>query len=154
MTGALHIVQALVSLSFLALGLFTVIDWLAHRERSRGYLALGLGSLGLTSVASQLSALAGYQLEPWIGDLTVVLFMTAGYALLLFRDSLIPLRRSLRLAAFALTALVTVFALAVSIPQDPSRQPTPVQSAASIALVLVWSACVVDPILRFWGASR
>ena len=42
MTGALPIVQAVVSLSFLALGFSTVIDWLRRRERSIGYLALAL----------------------------------------------------------------------------------------------------------------
>ena len=44
MTTALRIVQAGVSLSFLALGVFTVLDWIRHRERSRGYLALALGT--------------------------------------------------------------------------------------------------------------
>jgi signal transduction histidine kinase len=154
MTGALHVVQAVVSLSFLALGLFTVIDWLNHRERSRGYLALALGTLGLTSVAGQLSAIAAYRFEPWIGDVTIILFMTSGYALLLFRDSLIPLNPSVRLSALALTGLVTAFGLAVALPQDPAVQPTTVQSAATIALVLVWSACVLEPLIRFWRASR
>jgi signal transduction histidine kinase len=153
MTGALHVVQAVVSLSFLALGLFTVIDWLSHRERSRGYLALALGTLGLTSVASQLSALAGYRFEPWMGDVTIILVMTSGYALLLFRDSLFPLHPSVRLSALVLTGLVTAFGLAVTIPQDPAVQPTSIQSAASIALVLVWSACVLEPLIRFWRAS-
>jgi signal transduction histidine kinase len=154
MTGALHLVQGLVSLSFLALGLFTVIDWLAHPERSRGYLALGLGTLGLTSVGGQLTTLAGSRFEPWIGDATLILFVASGYALLLFRDSLIPLNRSLRRGALGLTAGVTAFALIVSIPVNSSRPPTTLEFAASIALVLVWTACVVEPIVRFWRASR
>src|SRR5437868_12684795 len=82
-------VQAVVSLSFLALGVFTVVDWLRHRERSRGYLALALATLGLTSVLGQLNALIGYRV-PAVGGLTLILFMASGYSLLLFRDSFIP----------------------------------------------------------------
>ncbi|TME34815.1 MAG: hypothetical protein E6I75_13095, partial [Chloroflexi bacterium] len=154
MSGALQIVQAVVSLSFLALGVSTVVDWLRHREPSRGYLALALATLGLTSVVSQVNALTGYRLDVPIGDLTLVLFMTSGYALLLFRDSFIPLSRRLRIGALVLTVAATAFALAVMIPSGQTRQPTPIQSAATIALVLVWSACVVEPIVRFWAASR
>jgi len=151
---ALQIVQALVSLSFLALGVFTVVDWLRHRERSRGYLALALATLGLTSVISQLNTQTGYRLGVLVGDLALVLFMTSGYALLLFRDSFIPLSRRLRLGALVLTVAVTAFALVVRIPSGPGSRPTTVQSAATIALVLVWSACVMEPIIRFWAASR
>src|SRR5712691_8708943 len=115
-TAALQIVQAVVSLSFLALGVFTVVDWLRHRERSRGYLALALAALGLTSVVSQVDALTGYRPGVLIGDLTLVLFMTSGYALLLFRDSFIPLSRWLRFGALALCLLATAFALVVMIP--------------------------------------
>jgi signal transduction histidine kinase len=150
---ALQIVQAVVSLSFLALGVFTVVDWLRHRERSRGYLALALGTLGLTSVAGQLNALTGYRLA-FVGELTLVLFMVSGYSLLLFRDSFIPLSRRLRIGALVLTVLATGFALVVTLPSDPHQQPTRLQSAATILLVVVWSGCVVEPIVRFWIASR
>jgi signal transduction histidine kinase len=150
---ALQIVQAVVSLSFLALGVFTVVDWLRHRERSRAYLALALGTLGLTSVAGQVNALTGFRL-PLIGELTLVLFMVSGYSLLLFRDSFIPLSRRLRIGALVLTVLATGFALVVTLPSDPRQQPTRLQSAATILLVVVWSACVIEPIVRFWIASR
>ena len=153
MGPALQLVQAVVSLSFLALGLFTVVDWLRHRERSRGYLALALGTLGLTSVAGQVNALTGYHLAA-VGDLAVVLFMVSGYALLLFRDSFIPLSRRLRIGALLLTLAATVFAMLVTAPSDPHQRPTALQSAANILLVLVWSACVIEPIVRFWIASR
>jgi signal transduction histidine kinase len=151
--AALQIVQAVVSLSFLALGTFTVVDFVRHRERSRGYLALALGTLGLTSVAGQVNALTGYHLAA-LGDLALILFMVSGYALLLFRDSFIPLSRGLRIGALVLTAAVTALALAVTVPSDPHQRPTALQSAATILLVVVWSACVIEPIVRFWVASR
>src|SRR5438046_2179269 len=108
MTGALPIVQAVVSLSFLALGLSTVIDWLRRRERSIGYLALALGTLGLISILGQLNPLTDYRLGTLIGDITLVLLMTSGYALLLFRDSFIPLTRQLRLGGRQPTGAVAL----------------------------------------------
>ena len=151
--AALQIVQAVVSLSFLALGVFTVVDWLRHRERSRGALALALGTLGLTSVAGQVNALAGYHLTA-ASDLALVLFMVSGYALLLFRDSFIPLSRGLRFGAIVLAVAAAAFALVVGIPSDLHQRPTALQSAATIVVVVVWSACVIEPIVRFWIASR
>src|SRR5256884_5949779 len=146
-------VQAVVSLSFLALGVFTVVDWLRHQERSRGYLALALATLGLTSVLGQLNALTGYRLSV-LGGLTLVLFMASGYSLLLFRDSFIPLSRRLRVGTLVLTVVATAFALVMTLPSDPQQRPTALQSAATTLLVVVWSACVIEPIVRFWMASR
>jgi signal transduction histidine kinase len=151
---ALQIVQAVVSLSFLALGVFTVVDWLRHRERSRGYLALALATLGLTSVVGQLNTLTGYRLGAPMEDLALFLFMASGYALLLFRDSFIPLSRRLRIGALVLCVTATAFALVVALPSDPHQRPTALQSAATIVVVVVWSACVIEPIIRFWIASR
>ncbi len=153
MGSALQSVQVVVSLSFLALGVFTVVAWLRHRERSRGYLALALATLGLTSVLGQVNALTGYRV-PAVGELTLVLFMASGYSLLLFRDSFIPLSRRLRFGALVLTVTATAFALIVTLPSDPHQRPTAPQSLTTIVVVLVWSACVIEPIVRFWMASR
>lgn len=151
---ALEIVQAVVSLSFLALGVLTVADWLRHRERSRGYLALALGTLGLTSVIGQLNAVTGYRFGAPIEDLAIVFFMTSGYALLLFRDSFIPLSRRLRIGALLLTLAATALALIVTLPADLRQRPNTLQSVVTILVVVVWSACVIEPIVRFWIASR
>jgi signal transduction histidine kinase len=153
MPDALRVVQAAVSLSFLALGILTLVDWLRHRERSRAYLALALGTLGLTSVLAQLNTVTDYRQGRLIGALSLILFMVSGYALLLFRDTFIPLRPQLRTGALLLCIGVTALVLLVGVPSAPSVKPTPVQSAATIALILVWCACVVEPIVRFWRAS-
>ena len=152
--AALQIVQAVVSLSFLALGVLTVVDWLRHRERSRGYLALALGTLGLTSIIGQLNALSGYRFGVPLEDLALAFFMASGYALLLFRDSFIPLSQRLRIGALVLCAAATALALVVALPSDPHQRPTTMQSIVTIVVVVVWSACVVEPIVRFWIASR
>src|SRR2546421_889155 len=151
--SALQILQVVVSLSFLALGVFTVVDWLRHQERSRGYLALALATLGLTSVLGQLNALTGYRV-PAVSELPLVFFMASGYSLLLFRASFIPLSRRLRVGALVLTVTATAFALVVTLPSDPHQPPTAPQSLATLVVVVVWSACVIEPIVRFWMASR
>jgi len=151
---ALRVVQAVVSLSFLALGALTVLDWLRHREQSRGYLALAFGTLGLTSALGEVNTLTGYRGGAPLEDLTLLLFMTSGYALLLFRDSVIPLSRRIRVGALALCVAATGLALIVGIPSRAGQQGTAVQSAATLALIVVWCACVIEPIARFWSASR
>lgn len=154
MTDALRIVQVAVSVSFLALGLFTVVEWLRHRERSRGYLALALGTLGLASILGQVDQLTGYAWGLLITDVSIVLLMTSGFALLLFRDSFIPLDPRIRIGALAACAGATGLALAVGLPSNPANQPSPLQSIATAAVVVVWSACVFEPVIRFWLASR
>lgn len=154
MTAALHVVQAAVSLSFFALGLFTVIEWLRHRQRSRGYLALALGTLGLVSVLGQVSHLTSSAQGRLLSDITIVLFMASGYALLLFRDSFIPLNRGIRIGALVAVAAVTGLALVVGLPSGQATHPTTIQSLTTWALVVVWSACVIEPVVRFWLASR
>ena len=119
MTAALHLVQAVVSLSFLALGLLTVVDWLRHRERSRRYLALAFMTLGLTGALSQVNTMTGYRLGALVGDLTLILFMTSGFALLLFRDSFIPLSGRLRVGALMVCVGATALALATMVPAAP-----------------------------------
>jgi signal transduction histidine kinase len=152
-SGALRIVQVAVSLSFFGLGVLTLIDWLRHREPSRGYLALALGALGITSVLGQVNTLTGYHLS-LIQDLSLVLFMLSGYALLLFRGSFIPLTGRLRTGALVACLVTTVVVLLLGVPSNPAVRPTPAQSAATLALILVWSACVIEPVIRLWLASR
>ena len=111
-------------------------------------------TLGLTSVVGQLNTITNYVWGALLSDLTLILFMTSGYALLLFRDTFIPLSRRLRVGALLLVVGTTVFALATMVPAAPSTRSTALQSAATFGLVVVWSACVIEPIVRFWSASR
>jgi signal transduction histidine kinase len=150
---ALRIVQVVVSLSFLALGIFTVADWLRYRDRSRGYLALALATLGLTSALGQLETLTGNAGGELVSAISLLLFMTSGYALLLFRDTFIPLSFRIRVGAGVFCVAALVGYLVVGYPSGGTTRPTPAQSAALIGLILVWSACVLEPVVRFWLAS-
>jgi signal transduction histidine kinase len=84
--------------------------------------------------------------------MAVVIFLVSGYALLMFRDSFIPLgarqRRAVRIAILAVAALV----IAVQLPTD-QRPLQPLQTIALFAVLATWSLCIFEPILRLWVAS-
>src|ERR1700704_2073502 len=106
MTELLQALTFAVSLAFLSLGVLTLRDYLRHRERSRGYLALAIGLLAITNIIGEFQALTGNGLGVAGQDLSVVIFLASGYALLLFRGSFIRLSARMRWAALSAVALV------------------------------------------------
>ncbi|HLQ61434.1 MAG TPA: HAMP domain-containing sensor histidine kinase, partial [Candidatus Acidoferrales bacterium] len=64
-----------------------------------------------------------------------------------------PLRPNVLWLVAGLLAAVTVFELAVTLPNPPGTHPDALQTLAILALVLAWSGCVAEPTLRFWIAS-
>ncbi|HEX3630783.1 MAG TPA: HAMP domain-containing sensor histidine kinase, partial [Candidatus Dormibacteraeota bacterium] len=61
----------------------------------------------------------------------------------------------IRVGAAVACAAALVAYLVVGYPATTSQlRPTPLQSAALLAVILVWSACVLEPVIRFWLASR
>jgi len=144
--------QYAVSAGFVALSVVILVDWLRYRERSRGYLALAIGLLGVTSLLGRVDALTGPPVSLLLTDLTLVAFMASGYMLLLFRDSFVPLTQRLRVGALAAVVGATVFELAVLRPG--ASRPSPLEATATILLVAVWAGCVLEPIARLWAASR
>jgi signal transduction histidine kinase len=149
---ALRLVQYAVSAGFVALSVIILVDWLRYRERSRGYLALAIGLLGITSLVGRLTEFAGPSFTVVLGALSLVAFMASGYTLLLFRDTFVPLTQRLRIGALVAVVLATGFELAV-MPRGAAT-PGPLQSVAALILVAVWAACVLEPIVRLWIASR
>ena len=149
---ALRLVQYAVSAGFVALSIIILIDWLRYRERSRGYLALAIGLLGVTSLLGRVSAITGSRFAFILGVLSLIAFMASGYMLLVFRDSFVPLTQRLRLGALIAVVVTIVFDLVVMPPGTPHLGP--LQSVAVILLVTVWAGCVMEPIVRLWIASR
>jgi signal transduction histidine kinase len=153
MTEALQVLSYAVSLVFVLLGLFTLRDYLRHRERSRGFLALAIGLLGAVSLGGLIERFTG-NLGPAYQDFLVVVLLASGYALLLFRGSFIPIRpRTQWLALGALVVAAAIFIVANGNNSSGSAQ-TAVQAIATLVLVAAWSACVAEPIVRFWIASN
>src|SRR3981081_2497490 len=105
MTEALQVLAYAVSLAFILLGVLTLRDYLFHRERSRGFLALAIGLLAITNVLGEVQTLTGTSLGVAGQDLSVAIFLASGYALLLFRSSFIRLSRRFQWIALAAVIL-------------------------------------------------
>jgi signal transduction histidine kinase len=144
--------QIAIEVAFVLLTLAAVTDWARRRDTRRGHLALAFGSLtGLVLIAPALGRGGG--LNQVLTDLAVGVFLLSGYALLMFRDSFIPLssvmRRGVRIAIVA----VAVLAIAVQLPADPQQRQSTLQSIALVAVLVTWGLCILEPIFRLWMAS-
>src|ERR1700716_154116 len=113
MTVVLHALQYATAAGFVLMAAITVRDWVRSRDRSRGYLALAVGLLGLVSLMAQLMPILRPPLSVAVSELSVVAFMLSGYALLLFRHSLIPLsfKARARVAALCVAARLPIAGL-------------------------------------------
>jgi signal transduction histidine kinase len=86
-------------------------------------------------------------------DIELVVFLLSGYALLMFRDSFIPLGRPRRSALTIVIVAVAVVGVAAQLSADPERPQSPFQAAVAVVVLLTWALCVLEPILRMWRAS-
>lgn len=151
MTVVVQALQYATAAGFVLLAAITVRDWLRSRERSRGYLALAIGLLGFVSLVSQVARFLQPPISIAVSELNVVAFMLSGYALLLFRDSLAPLRFKTK----ALVAAVCVVAtLAIGVIVLLPKSPVWLQLAIAIPWIGVWIGSVAEPVVRFWLVSR
>ena len=153
MTEVLQVLAYAVSLAFILLGVLTLRYYLRHRERSRGFLALAIGLLAVTSVLGQVQALTGNALGVAGQDLSVVVFLASGYALLLFRSSFIRLSRRAQWIALAAVILAAAAFIVAYPTYNSAARPTGAQAVVTLFLILVWCVCVTEPIVRFWQAS-
>jgi signal transduction histidine kinase/DNA-binding response OmpR family regulator/HPt (histidine-containing phosphotransfer) domain-containing protein len=147
--------------SFVVLGLVTFWQWARQRDRKTTlYLALGVGFLGIVSLAGSLltlsapkALLASSRLAAiLVGDGLLILFLFSGYALLLFRSTIIPLGNRARAAARAGLGLGVLAGL-ISQPTS-GTPPTLLETAAVFYIVGFWCVCVGEPIVRLWVRSR
>jgi signal transduction histidine kinase len=155
MTVVLQVLQYAVSLVFVLVALLTLRDFLRHRERSRGFLALAIGLLGIISAAGLVQRFIGPP-SAAVSDVEIVLLLASGYALLLFRSSFIPIRpRTQWLALAGLLAVAAVFIIfnGEGAARTGTTRGGVGTSIATLLLVLAWSACVAEPIVTFWRAS-
>ena len=142
MKQLVQVLQGADALAFVLLGLATAVSWLRHRERSVGWVALAIVLLSLAILLGSLPALA------------VAAFMGSAYALLRYRDALIPLnpRWHLAAAAFMAVALGALLATDFLLPTGTTRNSLVI--GAGLAFILVWAISIVEPIVRFWLVSR
>jgi signal transduction histidine kinase len=149
----LAIMPLAIEVAFVLLSVAMVADWLGHRERRRGYLALAFGSLTLLIlIAPSLSQSGPY--GPLITDAGVVLFLLSGWALLMFRDSFIPIRSGTRRVVAVVIILVAALGVVAQLPADTQEPHGPLQTFALAAILSTWVICVAEPIVTLWLASR
>jgi signal transduction histidine kinase len=135
-----------------AIAALTVRDWLVTRGSSRMYLALAIGCLGIVSILGQVAKLLGAWFVGVNSVLTIVIFLGSGLALMLFRDSVIPLGPRTRRLVIGAVAATAVLETAVTLAGRTSASK-PLQLFALLAFVVVWSGCVGEPCVRLWLAA-
>jgi signal transduction histidine kinase len=144
--------QLAAEVAFVFLSIAAVSDWARHRDTRRSHLALAFVSLtALILIAPVLGGSGAF--DQVLTDVALVVFLLSGYALLMFRDSFIPLgtatRRAVRIAILAVAALAIVAGLST----DPQQPHQPIQSIAIAAVLVTWGLCIIEPIIRLWLAS-
>jgi len=141
--------QDAVAIAFVALGVVTAISWLRRRDGSMAFLALAIILLSLVSGLGLLQAHISFAI-PLLGPIELLAFTGTAYALLLYRNALIPLpwRWHVAAAASLVAASVLMFgAVAFSLSRTSI-------TVIAVVFVLIWSACVGEPAVRFWLAAR
>jgi len=156
LNALLSVTQLIVSLLFFLLGIIAFRDWLRDREPSRGWLAIAIGALGIVSLAGRIqSGGASTASLEIVSDIEVAIFMASAYALLRFRGTFIPLGRRTHVAALVAIIGTSLIYVASRVAATPlTSTPNLLEQSITVALVGVWAACVMDPIVRFLWASR
>lgn len=153
MSNLLVVLSLVIELAFAVLALRSVLAWAREPDRRHALLALGLLGLAFDVLISPALYAGGF-LGRLATDVGIVLFLGSGYALLMFRDSFVPLKTRTRNLITAVIAVVAVAGVALSLPGSPDAMHTSAQTLALVAIIAVWAYCLIDPIVTFWLAAR
>lgn len=151
MKEALPYLQNADAIAFVLLGVATAVTWARRRDRGFGFLALAIVLLSLVSLLGRIPA--GYT-PPLLPQITILILMGSGYALVRFRGSMIPLPHKWHAAAVAAILVASAGYLGVQDLVATHKAPLSLQTGAAIVLILVWSATIMEPIVRFWLVAR
>jgi signal transduction histidine kinase/CheY-like chemotaxis protein len=151
MNAALTFMQNADAVAFALLGVVTAVSWVRRQDRSLGFLALAIVLLSLVTLLGRIPA--DYT-PPLLPQLSLILFMGSGYALLRFRGSLIPLRPKWHAAALVAILVSIVGQFAAQGLVAARVAPPSLLSGAGIVVIIVWLATIVEPTVRFWLVAR
>ncbi|MBV8529315.1 MAG: hypothetical protein JOZ75_13470, partial [Candidatus Dormibacteraeota bacterium] len=139
------VLQWLTAAAFGGLAVWTLREWVRHRERGRRHIAEAATLLAVSAILNLLS-------WPFVQIFATLAFLGAGYAFLVLRDFLLPLslrqRRAARISVPLATGAGVYLALA-----PPPTPPVPYALAALVYLG-VWLTCVGEPVVTFWLVAR
>src|ERR1051325_4601179 len=141
MTSVLRALDIAVQVAFVSLAVFTLADWIRHRDRLRVWLVVALVSLSGLAVLTPLAAYVGLSGQVVV-DAALILFVLSGYALLMFRDSLIPLGSRLRAAITAWAVIVAVIGATADLTSNSTHRST-YQLVALSLILITWVLCVL-----------
>ncbi len=148
MSGVVAFMQNVDALAFIVLGVAVGIGWARRRDRPLGFLALAIVLLSSVSLLGRIPAVLHFT-PPLLSEVSLIAFLGCGYALLRYRDSIIPLPNPWHAVAVVAVAAASGLFLAARYFAGPRYA-----LGAVILLVLVWSALVIEPIVRFWLVAR
>ncbi len=127
------------------------MGWARRRDQSLGFLAL---AIVLLSLVSPLGSIPRAYAPPLLSPIILLVFMGSGYALLRFRGSLIPLTRKWHaVAVIAVVAAYVGYEATLGLAAAHAA-PQSLLTGTAIVFILVWSAMIVEPIIRFWLVAR
>jgi signal transduction histidine kinase/DNA-binding response OmpR family regulator len=141
------------AIGFICLGILVGVRWAVKRERSLGYLALAIVTLSVVFAVGRVPALLGFT-PPLFSELSLIIFMLSGYALLRYRASLIPLPKQWHAAVVIAMAAAVVLVFIAEVLVARKAASTAVLVALIIPFFIVWAAMVIEPIIRFWLVAR
>jgi signal transduction histidine kinase len=152
MTDLLLVLQLAIEVAFGLLAVRTAVSWIRSPDRRHGYLALALTSLAVLILIAPALGGSGAGAQA-LTDLALVLFLFSGYALVMFRDTFVPISTNSRRWITAGIVLVGAFGIAAQLPADTQRLHGPLQSTAVAAVLVAWTLCILEPISRCWIAA-
>src|SRR5713101_1078551 len=153
MKGVVAFMQNVDALAFVLLRVAVGIGWARRRDRSPGFLALAIILLSSVSLLGRLPTLLHFT-PPLMSEISLIAFVGCGYALLRYRSSLIPLPYRWHAVAVVAVAAAGASFVAARYRVAAKAIPAGAEAAAAIALIVVWSAIVIEPIVRFWLVAR
>lgn len=153
MSDVLLTLQLAIELAFSVLAIRTIVSWIRQRDRRHGHLALALGSLAILILLAPALSGSGPATQA-LTDLGVVLFLVSGYALLMFRDSFVPVAAWQKRIVTAAIVIAGLAGIALQLPGNADSAHTPLQTLDLVAILGLWAFCILEPIATFWLAAR
>src|SRR5258708_15066445 len=144
MSGVVAFMQNVDALAFIVLGVAVGIGWARRRDRPLGFLALAIVLLSSVSLLGRIPAVLHFT-PPLLSEVSLIAFLGCGYALLRYRDSLIPLPNPWH----AVAVVAVAAASGLFLPARYFARPSYPLGAVVLPL-LILSALVIEPITPLW----
>ncbi len=153
MKDAVEVLQYAVAAGFALVSIGAFARWRSRAGRAMLLIALAVGLLALISIVGRVGELTDYRYRV-LFDISLVGFLASGYLLLRFRHEFLPIPLPIRLAVLATTGGAAGFAIWRRLEYGPDVRYTGTDSIAILVVIGLWAAMVIEPIFRFWFASR